>query len=140
MIFGAKYAIASLPGEETDLRVQLLNASDDATRRTFSGETSISLCPVWTGQKDDAWWHKWKSNIKQAYDDGKILLVFSRRDWRTRREEADMVIVEGENKYTYLPKPYAPVELKKGDPISQYGLTQKREIAWLQECHNYIGA
>ena len=131
VVFGAKYAIVSLPGEEMDLRAQLWNASEDAIRRTFSGETSISLCSVWTGQQDDVWWHEWKQNTVQAYDDGQILLVFSRRGWKTRTEEEDMIIEEGENKYTYLPKPYAPVELKKGDPISPYGVTQKREIAWL---------
>ena len=133
VIFGAKHAIASLPGEEMDLRAVLMNASEDDVKRTFSGEPTISLCPVWTGKKDDAWWREWKNNITQAYDDGQILLVFSRRDWENRTEEEDATFTVGENKYTYLPKPYAPVELKKGDPIRQYGLTQTREIAWLQE-------
>ena len=133
VIFGAKYAIASLPGEEMDLRATLLNASEEAVKRTFSGELSISLCSVWTGKKDDVWWSEWKNNVTQAYDDGQILLVFSRRDWKNRTEEEDIVITVGENKYSFLPEPYAPVEMKRGDRICEYGLTQKREIDWLQE-------
>ena len=133
VIFGAKYAIESLPSEEMDLRAQLINTSEDAIRRTFPGKTSVGLCSVWKGKKDDAWWHNWKNNVRQAYNGGQILLVYSCRDWEAHVEEEDIAIVEGENKYIHLPRPYAPVQLKSGDPISPYGVAQKREIAWLQE-------
>ena len=140
IVHGCEYCISSFPGEENYLRKRVVYATPTDIARTFDDDDvedeAISLGCSWQTPevmrsketKDQFWWPDWKSNQIRAYLDGQTLLVYSRRDWENRDEEDDLV-VSAEDNYSW---PGKPMHLKMGEPISQYGIGQQREIEWLK--------
>ena len=130
VVKGVKYAIASMPGEEFGLRCKLTYGVEADFRRAFEGDSAVSNLCVWTyknGFLNAS--GKWKSNVEAAIADGQKLIVYSRRNWKKRRNLEDLIVSAQAN----LSWPGLAIEQKQGMPLDEYGTAQEREIAWLKK-------
>jgi hypothetical protein len=71
----------------------------------------------------------WTKNVVDAVAKGQILLIVSRYHWQNRTEERNYEIKPEEN----LSWPNKGFKFTEGQPISQYGMAQEREIEWIKK-------
>jgi hypothetical protein len=130
VVKGVKYAVASMPGEEFGLRCKLTYATTSDFKRAFDGDRAVSNLCVWTYRQGfNKASGRWKKNVEEAVEDGQKLIVYSRRDWRNRRNVEDLEVAAHLNRSW----PGLPIEEKKDHPIDEHGNAQEREIAWLKK-------
>ena len=129
---GAKYAIASFPGEDRHLWSLLIRGLPSRIARAFDGEPTVTLCPIFTYKFLDQWFEMWQNNIHNAVKHGQKLLVYTVRNFINRKEPKDDVKTAEENRSF----PGRARNIKKDDPLRKFGFSQQREVEWLEE-NNY---
>jgi hypothetical protein len=130
VVKGVKYAVASMPGEEFGLRCKLTYGVEADFKKAFEGDAGVSNLCVWTYRNGfNTASGKWKQNVEDAIADGQKLIVYSRRNWKKRRNLRDLKVLPGANRSW----PGLMIDQKKDQPIDEFGTAQEREIAWLKK-------